>query len=186
MLCLCCSCCKGASRSGLTKLIRENGRESAIVLETLEGMKGQWRVFENGDIELKLLCSNWKYVALVDETIVGLEFETEAEARKGTEQLNANSCSFFCKGKYSFPARLPYFVLFYGWDSIIQEQDGAMWIEENSEKILLWVGESADKDEVLTIDGYIGVATFAIFGSDLKTFKSIVIGESVKVLYWAC
>ena len=76
ILCLCCSCCSGAVRSGLTKLIRENGKESALAFETLEGTKGQWRVFENGDIDLNLLCSNWKYVGMIDESIVGLELST--------------------------------------------------------------------------------------------------------------
>lgn len=191
MVSVVCTSCKNEK----SDFVEENNKSKLTELRELNGEKteGVYKYFFNTEYEWKFVDGKtgslgnvkFKYGIFYGQDCIGLELDTEEEARKVAEYYNGISHSFCYKGKFAFPARLSSFVFFYNEDEIQGNREEGYWIEENGEKTLLIVGQNHPVvNGVITIDGYERISYLALAGTFKNNFKKLIIGDSVKVLYY--
>ena len=168
----------------LFRLKELNGWKTELVYKSFYNVEYEWSSLDGSRYYHRDF--HFKYVIFYGDECVGIEFETEEEAKAATEYSNSNSSSsLFQKGKFAFPAELASFVFFYDEKEILGSRNGGYWIEEDGEKTLLLIGKLHPViDDVITIDGYERISQLVLAGTDKDNFKKVVIGDSVRILYY--
>ena len=167
----------------LFKLKELNGWKTEEVYKWFFNVKYEW-----SSLDGSRYCHPdfyFKYAIFYGEDLIGYEFETEEEAKAVTQYYSSTS-DFLCrKGKYAFLPKLASFVFFYDEEEILGSRDEGYWIEEDGEKTLLLIGKNHPViNRVITIDGYERISQLVLAGTFKNNFKKVVIGDSVRVLYY--